>query len=82
MIEDVDEAVAKALHGVQKYLSGEEDIDAFVEQSLITLGGMVKITGMALKLDISPATKMLMGMNLNAYRRLIDEIAAEVLKGD
>ncbi len=79
MIDRVDEAVAKSLHDVQSHLTGIKEIDEFLEQSLITLGGMVKIVDLTDRLDIKPITKTLMEMNLHAYKKTVDVIAYEIM---
>jgi hypothetical protein len=78
--DNVDQAVAEALHHVSTRKTGNDDIDAWVEQSLITLGGMVKITELSKKLDIDPVKVVLMEMNLQGYRFIIDDVSKEILK--
>lgn len=77
--ETVDEAVAAALSQVYDKRTGNKDVDDWVEQSLITLGGMVKMVALSKNLDITANRLMLMKMGLMAYRSTIDTIAYEIL---
>lgn len=77
--DTVDKAVASALHQIQTKKTGDTNIDAWVEQSLITLGGMVKMVALSKNLDITANRLMLMEMGLMAYRSTIDTIAYEIL---
>lgn len=79
MSEIVDEAVANALHQVSKRRTGVKEVDDFVDQSLITLGGMVKMTSMVRHLDVPEMDKSLMAASLNAYRIVINRLAHSIL---
>lgn len=79
MSKIVDEAVANALHQVSKRRTGVKEVDGFIDQSLITLGGMVKMTSMVQHLDVPEMDKVLMMASLNTYRMVIYRLAHSIL---
>lgn len=82
MNDKVDEAVATALMGVKDHLTGDEVLDGFIQQSFITLGGMVKINALAMDLDISKTNKLLMEMTLRSYTETIQRIVFDMTRED
>lgn len=74
----VDEAVAKALTDLNPHLTGEREIDEFMEQSIITLGGLVKMAAMTNKLDIKDEKKLMFDAILKTYRMMVDSVAYDI----
>jgi hypothetical protein len=81
MSDKVDEAVATALLGMQDHLTGIPEVDDFINQSFITLGGMVKISALAGALEISPPHKAMVELMLQSYTSVITRIVFELTRG-